>query len=475
MSRIPPPTLAAFPSEILFIIAQYLNVTALNSLLRSCQRFYCLFDSVLYDQGRRYINVPDSGTPLIWAVKHNQTKVLKRLLKGGADWPSDNKNGTTALHEAILRDNYEALEVLLAAGAELLVQDCDGNIALQVAARGGKDQAARLLISEHLKRQAWTEFEPPWQCALSDAIRTQRESIVALLLDERTTIASAPRDAIQATVHPLLHSIATWHGHCGILQLLCDHGADPTRSRGGPGSATLLHPTAQNGHVEAMRLALRYGADLTARDTLGQTALHIAAACGHPAAMDVLFEEGGVPVDIHASGSMTPLMSAAIGGQERAAELLLDRGADARARNDTGFNALDLAIPHYPPLRLIELLLNSGTEVCPLAKEVRMTALHWAARTGQAAVLDLLARAGAPVDRVDQRGRTALHLAVREVHARAVDVLLAAGADPNALDETDCSPLDHARLAGSEEIVERLIGAGAVVKKLDLKQMLGSM
>ncbi|KAL3462147.1 ankyrin repeat-containing domain protein [Aspergillus heterothallicus] len=466
MSRTTRPTLGTLPAEILYLIARFLNVASLNSLLQTCQRFHWLFDSLLYEQGRKYINLSNGGTPLIWAVQHNRTTVLKRLLKGDT-WPSDNQNGTTALHQAVSLDNYEALKILIASEADLLILDSNSDTPLDLAASINNERATQLLIDTNLSATPWPQFERRWQQALAKAVRAQHEPVARLLLECTTT--SAPRRLVSDMANMIMYHIAASHGHCGIIRLLCEYGATPARSPAG--SRTLLHPTARNGHVDAMKLALELGADPLMLDTDGMSALHLAAEAGHLSAMDVLLD-AGVPVDILATGGSTPLLSAAMGGHEPAAKLLLDRGADPRKRNTVGFNALDLTIPKHPPPALVALLLASGTDVSPPESEIRMTPLHWAARTGQCDTLALLLRAGAPIHRVDQRGRTGLHLAVREGHGDAVGVLLEEGADPNVLDETDCTPLDLARLSGCEEMADRLVRAGAVVKVFDLGDIL---
>jgi cytohesin len=449
------PTLARFPSEILLIIASYLDAPALNALLQTCQRFQWLFDALLYQLGRKYINVPAAGTPLIWAVQNKRTGVLKRLLKGD-DWPSDKCNGTTALHEAVLCDNFEALRILLDAGADPRVKDTGKESALAEAAGNNKEDAVRLLLNRHMDLQPWTEFEPWWERALTRAVVDSNESICRLLLELTESAHTSSNDSNRAEiVNGILHFVAGWYGSCAIIRLLVSHGADPSRSSAG--RRTLLHPTAHNGHVAAVKLALQeYAVDPTVLNNDGLTALHLAAGDGHVEVIGALLD-AGVPVDISGERGLTPLLFAALGRQDSAARKLIEAGADARARNESGFNALDLTIPMCPPPGLIELLLEAGTEASPPVEEIRMTPLHWAARTGQSEVIRLLCGAGVAVDRVDQRGRTALHLAVREGHVASVEVLLRAGADAFALDERGRTPLVFATRRGDQGIVELLL------------------
>ena len=75
---------------------------------------------------------------------------------------------------------------------------------------------------------------------------------------------------------------------------------------------------------------------------IGHTALHWAAAAGHLACCSWLLEQG-TPVDVRNAGESTPLHSAAGSGQLEVVHELLRRGADAKAQDDSGVTAADLA------------------------------------------------------------------------------------------------------------------------------------
>src|SRR5580765_55628 len=74
-------------------------------------------------------------------------------------------------------------------------------------------------------------------------------------------------------------------------------------------------------------------------------------------------------------------------------------------------------------------LLKQGSDV-GAAQGDGMTALHWAAERGDAAMADMLVYAGANVSEVTRIGQyTPLHLASRSGSASVVAALLKAGAD----------------------------------------------
>lgn len=77
----------------------------------------------------------------------------------------------------------------------------------------------------------------------------------------------------------------------------------------------------------------------------------------------------------------------------------------------------------------------SRAQIAPSEAEVAAyTGLHAAAAKGDAAEIERLVKAGAPVDARDGHRRTPLHVAVHRHHAAAARALVRLGADANALD-----------------------------------------
>ena len=109
----------------------------------------------------------------------------------------------------------------------------------------------------------------------------------------------------------------------------------------------------------------------------------------------------------------------------------------------------------------VRALLASGADV-NAARGDGMTALHWAAETGNAEIADILANAGAILEVTTRLGAyTPLHVASRKGAAGVVRVLLDAGADPSAMASTGSTPLHLVAGAGSAEGARHLLDAGA--------------
>lgn len=102
---------------------------------------------------------------------------------------------------------------------------------------------------------------------------------------------------------------------------------------------TPLMMAALRGNLEWTQRLLDRGAQLNRK---GWTPLHYAASGPEPKVVSLLLDRGA-EIEARSPNGTTPLMMAARYGAYDAAERLLARGADPRARNDLGLGAADFA------------------------------------------------------------------------------------------------------------------------------------
>ena len=100
--------------------------------------------------------------------------------------------------------------------------------------------------------------------------------------------------------------------------------------------------------------------------------------------------------------------------------------------------------------------------LCATASAASADSLNDAAKTGDAAAIEVMIKSGAPVNPADG-SRPPLYFAVKHNHASAVAALVAHGADVNAATKFDGPLLLVAARQDNSEIIERLVGGGADV------------
>ncbi|MBS0435709.1 MAG: ankyrin repeat domain-containing protein [Proteobacteria bacterium] len=119
--------------------------------------------------------------------------------------------------------------------------------------------------------------------------------------------------------------------------LLTQPAIDPDAANAADETALML--TAIAGDVDASRKLLARGAK---PQRPGWSPIHYAAS-GPSTEMAKLLLESGASVDAESPNGTTPLMLAARHAPEATVELLLQRGADPRRRNQRGLQAIDFA------------------------------------------------------------------------------------------------------------------------------------
>lgn len=113
----------------------------------------------------------------------------------------------------------------------------------------------------------------------------------------------------------------------------------------------------------------------------------------------------------------------------------------------------------------VRKLLRDGADVNE-AQGDGMTALHWAAETGNAELADMLIYAGSHVDAGTRIGQyTPLHIASRRGHTDIVQALIAAGANVEAATTNSAAtPIHLAAASGKDSAVAALVKGGANVE-----------
>lgn len=337
-----------------------------------------------------------ADNPLLDAVRTNDTRAVRALLKAGTDPNTRDDIGATALMHAAALSSEQCLRVLLDGGADVNATSNGGATALM------------------------------W--ATSDVAK------VRVLLDRGAAVNARMKDGTTALV------TAARRGNLAVMRLLLARGSDPK--------------TAANEKAELLRIA--YGDHPEIREALAESHIELKslAPAGAPplttfpsvSNVDFVRDLLDMGVTPNPKARFPIVASAAIEGSVDTARLLIERGAnaDARGQHDVTPLMMAAAAPHPDPA-MVRLLIEKGADLGARDTAGR-TALDWALLQGDTRVAQLLRAAGgramappAPAPAVVGNLRTT-RAAVTEAVARLQRV------GPVLYDRTKCISCHHQAL-----------------------------
>jgi ankyrin repeat protein len=281
------------------------------------------------------------------AILADRTNILSRLILQQSKPATDG----SLLHLAATEGKLSAVEILLAAGADLTTKDAFGFSPLGNA-----------LVSQHTDVASFLTNHGAVENIFDAVVSGDKERTTALIGTDKS-LAFATND-----IGISVAEIATAAGREEILRLLLRKGVSPN-FRNPLTGATLLYTAAIYNQTNAAELLLQHRAELDATNNAGLAPIHIAALEG---SVDVL-------------------------------EMLLKHKVDYDLRTGiVSFHGLRSA--GGPPFFDRQIVVLSGD-----------TALHLAALTAQTNVITLLLKWGASVNAVNTHGQTPLDLAEQRV------------------------------------------------------------
>lgn len=168
----------------------------------------------------------------------------------------DRENGFSPLHWAVIGDQTNMVQFLLAQGANVNAPDFYGMTPLHKAAAFNREPIARMLTDKGANPLAYGA--------------------------KYGVIKMAP-------IH-----LAAEAGFTDLVKLFLDLGVDANLRTEGKNRVTPLHMAVAKGRTEVVELLLKSGADVNARDLKDKTPLHWAMVAEQEEAADMLKIYGGI-------------------------------------------------------------------------------------------------------------------------------------------------------------------------------------
>ncbi len=301
------------------------------------------------------------------------------------------------------------------------------------------------------------------------AIRENNLAQLKALLDQKVSDQKASANvADDHGITPLMYAAEI--GSVEAMRLLLDRGADVS-AQNAYGSTALMWSVSDPAKV---RLLLDHGAQVNTAARTGRTALIIAAFTNPSAEVVRLLLAKGAKVDVMDVRHVTPLNAATFGNDTATIRLLLDAGADIDTPDTfIGLTPLMNAAGNRN-VEAVKLLLAKGAKVNAVSKTQGLpkiqtgtvefggwTPLLMASAFGPPEAVKVLLDAGARIDAQDYRGFTALMLAAGtdRYDRRIVNLLMAHGADLRPTNHAGETALDWANKFGDREVIRALGGS----------------
>ncbi|XP_038666178.1 ankyrin repeat and SOCS box protein 3 isoform X4 [Scyliorhinus canicula] len=233
-----------------------------------------------------------------------------------------------------------------------------------------------------------------------------------------------------------------------------------------------IHEAATHKSVRCLRLLIHAASStpyIELKTFEGETALHLAAKCGHVKIVQILLK-AGADANAKTNENITPLFLATEKGHIAVARIFLRHGARINGPHSACLWSVLHQAAYQEHLEILVLLLEKGAD-----KEARddygITPLFLAAQYGKLESLRVLLQHGSNVNCQAFDKATPLFIAAQEGHAGCVELLLSSGADTNLpCSEDDWQlPIHAAAQMGKVKfcaIVYMLLKAGAVVTGL---------
>jgi ankyrin repeat protein len=407
----------------------------------------------------RALVVPKDKYNRLVASEAEIMAMVQLLSDRGANLTEKTSDGRSVVHLAASAGLCSLVEWMVTSKSlEINLSDNNGSTALMLAAAMGHESVVRFLLSQPtIDIQA---HDLDGRTSLSRAAENIEERLMLLLVEHGATPIPEEKYFSNSTLHALVHAqqnidnFQSSERALRCLKILLKLGANLTITCSKPEQQsydisrsvevcdkTLLHCISRIARVDMLKIILDTGKlDVDAKDSLGRTAMHIAASSSRPFEQIKMLVENGGNYEAQANNGCSVLLQLVnFHGYERGDPLLqkekamiylLEEGADPKVKDVRGFTTLHLAA-WRGSLKMVQALLDWNADI-----HARTTASQRnQSENGyyyNEEYLDHITH---------EASSTPLHLAAARLDMDIARLLLSTGADVNAKDSLGRPPL----------------------------------
>lgn len=384
--------------------------------------------TVLLDLGAR-IDTTDGrrNSPLVLAVKYGHTAAVTTLLERGALDGLTPEEGQRLLVYAVKYDSAELFKALREANVDIDVPDTAGVTPIMIVTKKNHAGGVKMLLNEgaNIEGKDQRHYTP-----MMIAAANNRVEIIHILHAKHAQLE------VRA-VHRLSNTLPDANSPLLL------------------GKTALLIATA-SGHAAAVAALLEIGADIDARDNYGSTALTLATEQGRADIISILIEHGA-NLELRSADKLTPFMIATGRKDIAIMQQLHAAGANVNATHP-GRTTLVLKAVQENDMPLVKTLIDMQADVnlpnasgfSPLRVSIENNELH---------MVELLIDSGADVNAGDDNQITPFMVANRLNRVDMMLTLIDAGADIHAKSINGHDARTFAMGAKAREAQDLLFGA----------------
>jgi len=220
----------------------------------------------------------DGNTPFMEAVRSGIIPSVERLANGKADISTRNIRGDTPLHIAVSTEQTEIVNTLLKMGASIHARNTRNRTPFQISISISSAMVSTLLTADRINTS-----DDNGNSALHIALQERAgENILKTILSKGARLNAV--DSNGKTPLRLAVDLSSWES----AKLIADAGADPFLTAVDNKNPAEISFTKGSGCIRA----LFSGRAINAKDSSGNTILHLAAHLATPETINLLVELG---------------------------------------------------------------------------------------------------------------------------------------------------------------------------------------
>jgi ankyrin repeat protein len=301
---------------------------------------------------------------IIWNGKLEAFKAMVEKDKSLINYRLDNEE--TPITAAAYKGYINMVKYLLSMGADIESKNRWNNNALLNTAQTGNVELGKLLI----EKGANLEAKGPYSYTpLLYALDNNKPEFAIMTINKGADIQAKDNGNRTAIEY------ASWYGNPKVIKALVEKGSDVNYVS--VDNYSILHNVCSNGNLESIDYLIQKGANVNLANADGDLPLQMVVVCSNSEAVKLLAKKTKNINQKEKYLGNTVLHQAAINGDIKSTQYLIEAGADPNITNNMGFKPVDYAakygyvklVGYYGSLRPEYNLMNQAKLAVASANE----------------------------------------------------------------------------------------------------------